>query len=161
MITQKELKILFVYDESLGVLKRRVTRGSAKKGSIAGCMNHGYRDILINKRTYKAHRLIWLYVYGVWPKHEIDHINHIKTDNRVCNLREATRTQNNKNASRRKDNTTGVTGVGFFKRGDTWRARIHINGELTHLGYFFDKFEAICTRKSAENRYGYHINHGT
>jgi len=97
---------------------------------------------------------------GKWPKKYTDHINHIRDDNRLLNLREATDGENQKNSSQRKDNTSGITGVGIHKQSGKWQARIKLDSKLKHLGLFDDKFEAICSRKSASNKYGFHENHG-
>ena len=83
----------------------------------------------------------------------IDHKNHKKYDNRKCNLRKVTPSQNQMNASKRSDNTSGVTGVGWNKERCKWAAYIAINGKQKHLGYF-DKFEdAVQIRKNAEEKY--------
>ena len=134
-ITQQQLKELLHYNEQTGIFTwvnsaaRRV-----KKGDEAGyIMPIGY--VLINitisgkARGYYAHRLAWLYIYGEMPKNQIDHINHDKADNRLVNLREATYAENHKNHTKRVDNTSGVTGVGFHKRDNRWRAYIQVNGK--------------------------------
>ena len=97
---------------------------------------------------------------GKWPKERMDHINHIRKDNRWLNLRETTNQENNKNASKRKDNTSGVPGVYWAKHCNKWLASINNGGERVNLGGFTDWFEAVCAKMSANNKYGFHSNHG-
>ena len=116
MITQKELKDLLHYDPETGVFTwLKSGKGRKANGETRGLTN-GYFTIRINWRQYKAHRLAWLYVYGVWPKGQIDHINHNTTDNRIANLREVTNQENHRNMSLSKNNTSGVTGVYWGKQ---------------------------------------------
>lgn len=96
---------------------------------------------------------------GEWPN-EIDHINHVRDDNRWINLRDGTRSDNQKNASMRTDNKSGFLGVSWSNEVNKWRAQAMVNHKVKSLGYFDDKFEAICARASANNKYGYHENHG-
>ena len=103
---------------------------------------------MIFRRQYKAHRLAWFYVHGEWPDGEIDHINWVKNDNRICNLRVVTHSENMQN-TRRQDK--GVT----FKRG-YWRARISLNKHQIFLGHFKNKEDAIAARKAAELKYHSH-----
>ena len=162
MISQTELKVLVDYSQSTGLFTRLIkTSSRVKVGDIAGYVHkiNGYRYIRAEGKSYRAHRLAWFYMTGEWPK-EIDHINHIKTDNRWENLREVTHQENGKNRSKSKNNTSGVTGVSRSKQTSKWAAHIRINGKLRCLGSFTDKFEAICCRKSAENKHGFHPNHG-
>jgi hypothetical protein len=99
-------------------------------------------------------------MYGEWPNHEIDHINGDSLDNRICNLRDVTSQGNNRNMSLAKTNTSGVCGVRYKKDRSKWVALITLNNRQTHLGYYQDFFEAVCARKSAERKYGFHENHG-
>src|SRR5690606_33911522 len=96
-LTQARLKQLLDYDPTTGIFTRRVSRGGMKKGSVAGFTSvKGYTVIGVDGKLYSAHRLAWLYVYGVMPR-EIDHRNRVKTDNSILNLREASRAMNNQN----------------------------------------------------------------
>ena len=105
---------------------------------------------------YYAHRIIWLYMTGSFPKEQIDHINHVTTDNRFCNLREATNQENSQNQSLHKNNKSGQTGVWKDEVYHKWRA--YIRGKrISH----FDTFEeAVAARKVAELNCGFHENHG-
>jgi len=120
----------------------------------------GYATGTIFTRQYLAHRVAWAITNGEWPKDQIDHINHDKTDNRISNLRDVTQTENQKNASVRKDNTSGVVGVNWSKQLSKWRARISVSGRNKCLGYFSDKKDAVAARAGAEIECGYHRNHG-
>lgn len=98
---------------------------------------NGYTVIKLAGKTYKAHRLAWLHVYGRWPVDQIDHINRVRTDNRLCNLREASRSENQINTRRLVNRTSGVTGVKLHKRKRMrFEARITVRGKRLYLGLF-------------------------
>jgi hypothetical protein len=124
------------YNAETGKLYWRVSRGTKKAGSEAGAVDsRGYVCIMLNGKNCKAHRLAWLVYYKVFPEKDIDHINGIKTDNRICNLREVTVRQNQYNQRKpRMDNKSGYLGVSVYK--NRWMASIRINGKTKHLGYF-------------------------
>ena len=104
---------------------------------------------MINGRMYKEHRVIWFAYYGKWPINQIDHINGIKDDNRISNLREANSFQNQMNRAEQKNNTSGRKGVCFHIRLRKWQARIASNGKRVHIGYFQFKRDAIFAYDSA------------
>ena len=158
-ISQERLKELLHYNPDTGIFTWTVPRQGvkAKAGSVNG---KGYRQITIDYKLYQVHRLAFLYMTGEWPKDQLDHINHIRTDNRWLNLREATCQENQRNRTKNKDNTSGVTGVYRHTVTQQWYSQIKDGGKNKYLGYFTDKFEAICARKSAEVKYGFHENHG-
>ena len=83
---------------------------------------YGYRQGSLKGKRYKEHRLIWLYHYGEWPKECIDHINGIRDDNRIENLREATNQQNQFNRKSEKDSSSQYKGVSWCKLSKKWRA---------------------------------------
>lgn len=120
----------------------------------------GYRQGRIFGKHYLAHRVAWALVHGEWPAEQIDHVNGIRSDNRLSNLRAVSRAENGRNQKRRSTNTSGVTGVQWVSRGNKWEARIQVAGRNRHLGYFASKDDAIIARKAAELEYGYHANHG-
>jgi hypothetical protein len=160
-LTRKELKEILHYDPETGVFTRiKRTSNSVNIGDIVSCKADGYVCVCAKGKQYRAHILAWFYMTGEWPKDQIDHIDHVRDNNIFNNLREATHQENGKNQSMYSNNTSGVTGVTWFKRDDKWQAQIKANSKNTYLGCFIDKFEAICARKSAENKYGYHENHG-
>lgn len=129
-------------------------------GKVAGTSFDGYYLISIFKRQFLAHRLAWAIYHGEWPKNDIDHINGVRSDNRIVNLRSVTRSENRKNSALHGRNTSGVSGVDWFTPASLWRARINVDSKSIHLGYFKTKNEAIASRKKAEVDYNYHPNHG-
>ena len=161
MITQKELKQLLHYNPETGVFMwLKKPNGRANTLEEAGTNVNGYIQIRIHRVHYYAHRLAWFYMHGVWPKEYIDHINHIRSDNRIINLRDVSKSENERNKSLFSKNTSGVHGVIWYKKINRWQAQMRILGENIYLGVFRDRFEAICARKSAENKYIFHKNHG-
>ena len=151
----KRLLEVLDYNPDTGIFIRKNT------GRVTGTkIRSGYLHIRIDNIAYYAHRLAWLYMTEKWPENHIDHINHDKADNRFLNLREVTQQDNARNAKLHKENKSGVTGVGWYKPYSKWRSYIAVDAQHIYLGYFDDKFEAICARKSAENKYGFHENHG-
>lgn len=120
----------------------------------------GYRSGGVNGARVLAHRAVWAMQTGAWPEADIDHINGVRDDNRLENLRAVTRAENLRNTRRRDNNTSGFTGVDYFKAMKSWRARIHVNGAEVVLGYFATAEAAGAARKSADAVYGYHANHG-
>ncbi len=129
-------------------------------GKQAGSLREGYIWISVNGSNYSAHRLAWLFIYGVWPPHDIDHINGEKTDNRIENLRSVTKAENNKNTPIRKNNTTGVVGVYWKRLASAWDAELGVSGKLVNIGRYKRFEEAVSARKMAEIDNGYHANHG-
>jgi len=163
-LAQKDLKEALHYDPDTGIFTRLTSpSNNVKIGDIAGCAHktNGYLVIQVKGVLYYAHRLAWLYVYGEWPKECIDHISHNRADNRISNLREVTRPENNKNLPIRKTNVSGTTGVHWNKIRNKWHSQIMVNGKAIYLGLFSDKSDAISARKDGEIRYGFHENHGT
>lgn len=135
---QKQLQEMFEYKD--GNLIYRVRRGATGKiGNVAGsiCKINGYRRIPIDKKFYRAHRLVWIYYNGEIPIGlDIDHINRVKTDNRIQNLRLATNAQNTQNVTKRKDCSSGYKGVYYRKDVEKWVARIGIDNKRIHLGFY-------------------------
>lgn len=108
-----------------------------------GYIRDGYLLIKINGKRYFAHRLAWLYVYGIFPDVHLDHINGDRSDNRIKNLRLATNSENMQNQKRpRKDNKTGLLGVYFSNIHGKYIAKIVVNHKRIHLGLFEDKEKA-------------------
>jgi hypothetical protein len=132
--TQAQLLELFAYDPETGALTGKTWRGPKAPGSAAGYLHpSGYILVQVEGAYTSAHRIIWCMVKGYWPV-EVDHRNLIGADNRWDNLREATHAQNCMNRRLRADNIAGFKGV--QKDGNTYRARITINGKLKNLGRF-------------------------
>lgn len=142
--------------------EREVKRWNSRHGGkdVGGKPNSkGYYTISIDSISYLQHRIIWKMVYGTEPPF-IDHEDGVTTNNRLLNLREATRRENNVNAKKRRDNTSNITGVGYHKAKQKWEAYINYHGKRIYLGHFQDINDAIAARKLAEKQYGYHANHG-
>ena len=140
----EELRAMLDYDPETGVFTWKVkVRAHTVVGKEAGTPHsEGYRHIKIKGVPYFAHRLAWYYAYGVEPKEQIDHINGIKTDNRIGNLREASNQQNNRNVGKRKNNKTGYKGVCWNKEKKKFRASCSVNGKTLYLGYYDTSEEA-------------------
>lgn len=126
-------------------------------GRISQC---GYNQVSIYGTRYPSHRIIWAMTHGVWPGGEIDHIDGNRLNNRIENLRDVNRTENSKNMALRFDSTSGATGVCWDKSRNKWAAHIRINGLRLNLGRFISLEDAIGARKAAEERHGFHANHG-
>ena len=155
-LTQKRLKYLFDYDSEAGVFTRVAKPcNRVKIGDSCGDNDgHGYLRCLVDGKRYKLHRLAWLYVYGVWPTNEIDHINGIRDDNRILNLREATRAENSQNQSHpQKNNKCGVLGVWVDKNTNKFCAQIRVNGKKKWIGSFLTQAEASQAYLLAKNQY--------
>jgi len=139
MLTQERLKELFAYDPLIGSFVRKVRRGSGRAGDLAGTDNGcGYLQIRVDRHVYVAHRLAWLYITGEWPKDQIDHVNGVRDDNRIDNLRAATNSENQCNTPSYKNSSTGAKGVCMHKRVGLYQAHIQVNKKKMHLGYFAD-----------------------
>lgn len=125
--------------------------GGVKKDSDTGCKNgKNYIYIGIKGRVYLAHRIAWFLTYEVWPEQEIDHINKNTCDNRLQNLRLATRTQNNQNRKKFSNNSSGHTGIRWHKKDQLWNAYIGVDKKLIFLGGYQIIEDAISARKKAE-----------
>lgn len=161
-LTQEQLMGMFDYDLDKGRLLRRCFSNGLFIGlEVAGTQSdNGYRYIEISNINHLEHRLIWVYLTGVWPLDQLDHINKNRSDNRFSNLREVNNSENQRNTTLRSSNKSGVMGIHIRTDNGKWSVRINHNGERYVLGSFTDFFEACCARKSAEARFGYHINHG-
>jgi hypothetical protein len=122
----------------------------AGKEAFIADNGEGYRKGGIFRRTYKAHRVIFAIAYGRWPTHEIDHINGNKADNRLCNLREATRSQNQRN---RKPRGGASKYKGVYKKGNYWASAICFNGAQLHLGTFKNELDAYAAYCAASKKH--------
>lgn len=149
-LTQDVLQNALHYDPETGAWTWLESRGSASLGSPAGSINGtGYRYIHIGKKDYKSSRLAWLYVYGKWPDGIIDHINNIRHDDRLCNLRESNAQSNAWNRLTSSNNKSGYKGVSFCKSSNKWRACINQNGKNVSLGRYSTPEEAAQAYKAA------------
>lgn len=176
--TQARLRALFNYDPVTGrLIWRKRPRSefasepayrsfvSRCEGRIAGHVEaQGYRKIVVDKSAYHEHKLVWLFVHGEWvqyPEFEIDHVNGVRADNRIQNLRKVTKSENQRNAGQRVNNTSGVHGVNWKPNynstpGDgRWVARIWNGPRHVYLGSFNTLHEAAIARKAAERVLGF------
>jgi hypothetical protein len=130
-------------DPETGILYWKIKRSNRKAGSIAGRSSpRGYVNISIDGPTYRAHRIVFALHYGRWPIGEIDHLNRIKSDNRIENLAECTRAENGQNRGMLSSNTSGYRGVSWDKHHRKWRAAISRNGKSRIIGNFDSAQEA-------------------
>lgn len=163
MITHDELLKVIYFDPETGVFRWLARQGSdhltkswntQNAGVIAGVKaSGGYVQIGIHGKRYSAHRLAWLYVHGKWPAAEIDHKNGNRADNRISNLREATRGQNSANRGRMSSNKTGFKGVFRSRLPNRWSAEIKTNGRRHYLGHFDCPLKAAAAYAAAAAKF--------
>ena len=164
MINLVEVRFYFHYNPLTGVMCR--TKKTDRWGnmynyeSVPKSLVNGYRTAMFRGTVYKVHRLAWLYVYGEFPEHDIDHINGDRLDNRLDNLRHVKRSDNTKNRGVNHNNKTGCPGVHWEAGVGKYRARINRNGVRVCLGFYDDVNEAIKVRRQAEVDHNFHPNHG-
>lgn len=146
-ITSDDLSKLFLYEQNTGRLYWRVSRGSVKVGAEAGTDVQGYLSVGVDGGSYYIHRLVWLMTHGeICEDMEIDHINGIKSDNRIVNLRLVTKQHNQWNRVKAK---------GFYKckQSGKWRAQIALNGRVIWLGNFNNKEDAHQAYLEGKKKY--------
>ena len=145
------LREVLTYCPESGVLRWKVKRrGGKKAGDVAGGLGHGYVMVSINNKLYYGHRIAWALYYGEAPELYIDHKDGDKSNNRISNLRLATRSENNHNMPRQKNNTSGQCGVYYNKAKKKWEATLGVKGKRINLGAYECKEEAINARLKAE-----------
>jgi hypothetical protein len=175
-ITQEYLKKYVTFDPVTGLFhwlqrtaedfttdnfRDRWNRDNA--GKVAGWkMVHGYWCIEFKGYRFPAHRLAWFFHYGVFPDCDIDHINNVRTDNRIANLRLATRSQNLQNAKLRSNNTSGHKNVSFRKDTGKWAVRMRkYQGKYLNIGNFDCVEDAVAAAtKARQELYKEFANHG-
>ena len=156
MITFEKAKELFTYDRETGIIKRNYRFNNKQRADlVAGSQRKddadGYIQIGIKGKLYPAHRIAMLLSYGFYGDGlEVDHINHIRNDNRLANLRFVTKSGNRRNQSRSSKNTSGVAGVYYYKAKRKYVAQIKVDGVNIYLGIFVTLEEATEVRKAAE-----------
>lgn len=154
-LSRERLMQILHYDPGSGLFTWiNDQRSGVKAGSVAGSINsNGYIIIMISKKSYSAHRLAYFYVKGVWPQKHIDHINGVRTDNRIKNLRNADSIKNGQNMRLLDTNKSGFKGVHWSKACNKWRAKIDLNGSQHHLGFFSDLELAALVAAEARDKY--------
>ncbi len=152
---QKQLRKEFIYNLETGEFRRLSDRYMGFKDV------QGYLCTRFNKKDYKVHRLIMLYMLGEIPEGgQVDHINHNRADNRWENLRLVSKYTNGRNLPKYITNTSGVTGVSWHKKQKKWIARVMLKGKAIQIGSFTTKEEAIVAREKVIKEYNFHPNHG-
>jgi len=160
-LTQEQALELFEYDNG-NLIRKKVTHQKMKIGEVAGFINktNGYRVLKIYGKKYSVHQIVYLMNHGFIPK-EIDHINGIRTDNRIENLREVTRSQNQMNAKKPNTNTSGVKNVYWKKQHKKWQVTLRVNGQRKDFGRYDDLELAELVAMEARDKYhGEYANHG-
>lgn len=142
--TKYEIEQLLSYDHRTGSFTWKLDRSQRVKiGSIAGGLNGGgYVQISIGGKIFQAHRLAWIVCHGHEATGQIDHINRIKNDNRIENLRDVSRSENKQNTLLSSANKSGFKGVSFKSELNKWYAQICLNKKKIHIGYFANKEDA-------------------
>ena len=157
MLTQKRVKELFDYNEETGILIRKTGFYKAKKGDIfiKSYSSHGYAECSIDGESYLIHRIIWLWCNGYLPEGFVDHIDRNKLNNKLINLREASRVCNAQNSGNPKNNKSGVKGIYWCNTSSRWKAQIGINNRLKHIITSDNFDEAVCARLAVEQCIGW------
>ena len=158
VLSQAELQDIFAYDPLTGKFtrKKKLARRHIIGEEVGVATVNGYLKCRIGVKEYLLHRLVWLYVYGVWPK-QIDHIDGNPKNNRLNNLRNVTNEENAKNLKVSKKNSSGIIGVSYIKC--LWVAQICVNGKRYRKS-FKTKFGAIRQRLKWNKEFNFHKNHG-
>lgn len=155
MLTQAEVKRLFNYHDGK-LFWRTKTARKIVVGAEAGTFRRTdkYRQIMLAGTIYRTHRLVFLYHHGFMPE-LIDHIDRDPTNNKIENLREASRSENSCNSKIRCDNTSGVKGVVWDKSKRKWAARLYVGNKCVNLGRFVNFDDAVQAITIASN-----VHHG-
>lgn len=161
VIREKIMEVL-EYNRDTGLFRWKIAfHGKGKKGWFAGSIHRtGYLNFQIRGYSVSCHRLAWLMETGDWPSQHIDHEDGIRSNNVFSNLRDVPRSENAKNLKFYENNTSGHMGVHFKKKSKTWAAYISAHGKRIGLGSYSTFEEAVCARKEAEVKYGFHASHG-
>lgn len=161
MITQDRLKAKLSYSPDTGLFTRAVDCGSRfKAGTESGTLSNGYRQIQVDGKLYRAHRLAFLYMLGEYPKNDVDHIDGDRDNNKWSNLRPATRAENLRNAKIKNTNKSGFNGVCWSKSRSKWEVHVTVDCVHIFLGEFHCKLDAIAARIRANKKYNFSPRHG-
>jgi len=152
-ISYDELMKILCYDPETGDFSWKISKQGIKKGRPVGFFNQGYKRIGINGKEYPASHLAWLIIYGRWPIGDVEHKDLNRSNNKISNLREATRSQNMANGSLQSNNKSGYRGVFWRKGRRNWVATITVNGKTHWLGSFKVKEDAGKAYKDAAEKY--------
>lgn len=162
MVTHERLTEVLDYDPVTGIFTWKLAIGRrVRRGAVAGSFTNDYIRIVIDGKKYRANRLAWFYVKGEWPVEMIDHENGNTIDNRIDNLRAATRSQNNHNRRLNQNSTTGIKGVIYSEKTGQYTARVMRN-KIEHRRGPFDSLSEATTavKLLRESLHGDFVNHG-
>lgn len=152
-LSQLRLKELLHYDPDTGIFTRAAMMPGSSIGSVCGTKKqNGYVVICVDRMYFRAHRLAWFYVHGTWPPEFIDHVNHIRHDNRISNLRCVSTRQNSLNTSLRSDNALGAKNVYFDKQAGKFGVKFTENGVQKLVGHFDSEALAKAAAKDYRER---------
>jgi len=128
--------VLSAFDYQDGNLIRKTGRVN-EIGQVAGCLHKatGYIHVKIKSKLYKAHRLVFFYHNGYLPEF-VDHIDGDKSNNKIENLRSATKSENALNQKIRSTNTSGFKGVKWNSRLNKWQVEMCKNRKYYYLGLY-------------------------
>lgn len=149
MTAEEYIKERISYDHESGIIYRRM---KTRNKPVTTQSADGYVVIGICGKQYRAHRVAWYIYYGFWPESDIDHVNCIKTDNRIENLRICNDSQNQCNKTKSRG-TSRYKGVDLHKASGLWRARIRKNYKVRELGYFHTEEEAAAAYAKAARKF--------
>jgi len=153
-LTYERAAELLEYNPDTGALIWKKARPGCVRGALVGTRSsHGYTQIEVDYRLYKAHRVAWLLMTGGWPHFQIDHINGVRADNRWKNLRHATPLQNSRNRRPNANSKSGVTGVSWSEKTKRWHACLGLNNRTLHLGHHEKLEDAVAAREAAEREH--------
>lgn len=164
-LTQELIAKVLKYDALSGTLiwisnlHSKCVVPNSRAGSLV--KSTGYRNISLFGRTYLEHQLVWFICNGAWPKGQIDHINQIRDDNRIVNLRDVSKADNARNRSRNPNSKLGEHGIWFNIRTNKYVAEITLNGKKVYQKSFDDIDVAINERRIKSLELGFHTNHGS
>jgi hypothetical protein len=156
-VTPERLREVLHYDPTTGLFTWKVSLApNVRPGDVVMRRDsHGYVVIQIDRRTYKGHRLAWLYMTGLWPSETVDHIDGQRDHNAWANLREATVAENTQHSRTPRHNTSGLKGASWDSRNGRWVSQIQVRGRCIKLGSF-DSAEAahVAYRAAAKHHFG-------
>ncbi len=168
------LRQCFAYDASTGVLTwlarprehfaselgYRTYLAQRVGNRVGSKAKSGYLSVRVDNTLYYVHRIAWVLHHGRWPEGEIDHVNGLRDDNRILNLRDVTGAVNHRNQVRRSDNVSGHNGVHWSRQRRRWVAQIVVGGKVYFLGHFDDLEKAVAARQRANKAMDFTARHG-
>lgn len=147
------LREVLVYDADTGLLVWRVSRGRVSAGTVAGCdRGDGYQTVRVDRKLLLSHRVAWALHYGSWPDRDLDHVSGVASDNRIDNLRLASRSENMQNAQTRRAAKDTPRGVHWHARARKWCVVLYAQKQRHYVGLFASLADAIAARSTAKAR---------